>query len=189
MKRKGTLVVLVALAMVLGGYLTFAAPHEHGEHGILHALGDILAELQVISGQLASGGSGGGGDDQVTGAAVADGLLVNPGAGSNVLVHIAGPGRFLSARVTKQGGATGLTAVVLKIDSQDVTHWNIEALKNWALTANNPHGIVVSTSPGGIDTVTIGFQEPLTFQTSLDLVADVNESDIVQLTASVIYGH
>jgi hypothetical protein len=190
MKRKGTLVILAALALVLGSALTFAAPHDHETHGILHSLGDILAELQVISGQLASGGSGGGtSDDQITGATSVDGLAENPSLTEIQLTNIDGPGKFLSARVTKQGGTSGITFVELRVDGQLVTDWSFAALKDWGLTANNPFGVTVSSPSQDTDSVLIGFQEPLVFQSSLQLSVQVNETGIQQITSTVIYGH
>ena len=70
----------------------------------------------------------------------------------------------------------------------DVVRRNIVALQNLGLTSNNPYGIVV-LSNAGIDTVTTGFQEPLTFQSNLTLSANVNETGVEQTTGVVVYGH
>ena len=184
MKRMGTRIAAIVFGLVLCSSFAAAAPGGGGSPGIIAALDAILAELEVISSQLASGGQDGGVDNP----ALAEGLVSPPAMGDNVLVSISGSGKFLSARLSKQGGASGLTEVVLRIDGEEVVRRNIVALKNLGLTADNPYGIVVLTSAAGIDTVTIGFQEPLNFQSSLTLSANVGETGVVQITAAVVYG-
>jgi hypothetical protein len=56
------------------------------------------------------------------------------------------------------------------------------------LTENNPYGVVVLTGPGGIDAVTISFQQPLVFQDNLTLRAIVGEPGVEQIIGTVIYG-
>lgn len=125
----------------------------------------------------------------IKGANDAEGLITSPVEGStHDLVTIAGPGTFVAARMTKQGGASGLTAVSLEIDGNVIVQRNIAALKNWGLTQNNPFGVVVNTSAIGIDTVTIGFQQPITFENSLVLRTIVGEPGVVQMIGTVIYG-
>ena len=120
------------------------------------------------------------------------GLVVSPGAGTHDLVDLDGPGVFVSAFMTKQGGATDITSVVLIIDGQTVVARNIEALKNFGLTQNNSYGVSVFASPtvGGVDGVTIGFSEPLKFKEFLLLQAIVGASDtgVVQILGTVIHG-
>ncbi|MDH3974208.1 MAG: hypothetical protein OEV42_08005 [Deltaproteobacteria bacterium] len=119
----------------------------------------------------------------------AEGLITNPASGStHDLVNITGPGTFVAARMTKQGGASGLTAVSLEIDGKVIVQRNIAALKNWGLTQNNPFGVVVNTSAVGIDAVTIGFQQPIEFENSLVLRAIVGEPGVVQIIGTVIHG-
>ena len=130
----------------------------------------------------------------IKGAASEEGLVAyDPGTGNVAqatydLVTLAGPGTFISARLTKQGGATGLTAVSLSIDGKTVVQRNIVALKNWGMTQNNPFGVVVFTSPVGIDAVTIGFSQPIAFKQSLVLSAIVGEPGVIQIIGTIIYG-
>lgn len=188
MKRNGTLVAVLVVALLMGGFIAFAKPGSGGTPTIVSVLNEILAELQVISGQLASGGMGGEHHAGIAMPAVADGLVAPPAMGENVLVSINGPGRFLSARVSKQGGLSGLTEVRLQVDGQDVVRRNFVALQNLALTEQNPYGVAVLSSGAGIDTATIGFTEPLIFESNLTLSANVGESGIVQITGAVVYG-
>ena len=104
-----------------------------------------------------------------------------------MLVDLVGPGTFVSARLVKQGGATGLTAFSLEIDGNVVVQRNIAALKNWGMTQSNPFGVSVFTN-GSIDTVTIGFVQPIEFENDLIFSAIVNEANVVQIIGTVIFG-
>jgi hypothetical protein len=122
-------------------------------------------------------------------ARLSEGLVVSPIVGSvNTLVAIKGPGKFVSARMTKQGGLTGLTAISLEIDGQIIENRNIIALKNIGLGVDNPYGVMVNTSAAGIDVVTIGFPQTLSFERSLELKAHVNEAGVVQIIGTVLAG-
>ncbi len=121
------------------------------------------------------------------------GLAAPAAAGvTHDLVDLDGPGVFVSAFMTKQGGVTDITSVVLIIDGQTVVARNIAALKNFRLTQNNSYGVSVFASPtaAGIDAVTIGFSEPLKFKEFLLLRAIVGASDngVVQILGTVIHG-
>lgn len=194
MKRLGIVVLVVVFALVGGSMLIGAAPHKEqhrrgdkADHGITGQLADILAELQIIAGLIGSGNSCGC-DDRVHSPAQAEGLVSSPALGEHVLVSITGPGKFISARMVKQGGLSGLTAISLEIDGNVVENRNVAALQNWGMTASNPFGVVVQSS-GGTDTVTIGFPEALVFDSNLTLRAVVNEAGVDQIIGTVIYGH
>jgi hypothetical protein len=197
MKRLGVVLVLVVFALVGSGVLIGAAPNkdrdrdDKDKRGVSHQLADILAELQIIASLIGSGGSGGscGCDDRVHSPAQAEGLVVSPALGDHVLVSIVGPGKFVSARMVKQGGLSGLTAISLEIDGNIVENRNVAALKNWGMTQSNPFGVVVQSPSAGIDTVTIGFPEALVFESNLTLKAVVNEMGVDQIIGTVIYGH
>jgi hypothetical protein len=107
---------------------------------------------------------------------------------SHNLVTLVGPGKFVSAEISKQGGATDLTFISLDIDGVNVVSVSIAALKNWGLTANNPYGLVLLESGAGVKTLTIGFNSPLVYQRELKLKVDVKESGVVQVVANVIHG-
>jgi len=115
------------------------------------------------------------------------GLRAPAPEGDHVLVSLEGPGVFLGAQVTKQGGPSGLTFVILDIDSRNVTNYSFAAAKNAGLTQQNPYGLVYLDS-GPLETVTVGFPSPLRFASSLQLKVTVNEPDVVQILANVIHG-
>jgi hypothetical protein len=126
----------------------------------------------------------------VEGAKLSEGLVVNPlDPSTHTLVSINGPGKFVSARLTKQGGASGLTFVTLLLDGQVIESRSIAALKNFGLGVNNPYGVMVNTSPAGIDVVTIGFPQTLSFQNKLELRVQVGEPGVVQMIGTVVAGH
>lgn len=115
------------------------------------------------------------------------GLKAPAPKGEYVLVNLKGPGVFLGAQITKQGGSSGLTFVSLDIDGRNVANLSYAAAQNWGLIQPNPYGIVLLGS-GGIKTLTIGFPSALRFKTKLTLTAIVNEDGIAQILANIIYG-
>lgn len=115
------------------------------------------------------------------------GLRAPAPKGDHVLVSLEGPGVFLGAEVTKQGGASGLTFVILDIDGRNVTNISFAAAKNAGLTQQNPYGLVFLDS-GPLETVTVGWPSPLRFEQALELKVTVNEEDVVQILANVIHG-
>ena len=78
------------------------------------------------------------------------------------LVNLEGPGLFLAAHVTKQGGATGISFVRLQIDGRSVVDLSFAAAHNWGLTQQNPYGLVVLGS-GGLQNFTFCWPVPLVF--------------------------
>lgn len=186
MKRKGITIglftVLFAMVLTVGSSITRADPPMGG---VPQLLSEILAEIGNITGQLGEIGS----DARIEDADSTESLVTNPSDGSeHNLVSLTGPGTFVAARMTKQGGASGLTAVSLEMDGKIVVQRNIAALKNWGMTQNNPFGVVVVTGPGGIDAVTIGFPQPIAFESNLTLKAIVGEAGVVQIIGTVIHG-
>jgi hypothetical protein len=115
------------------------------------------------------------------------GLVTNPPNNSTKeLVNLQGPGLFLSAEITKQGGNSDLTFVILDIDGRNVVNISIAALFNQGLTSDNSYGVSVFRSGAGLETVTIGWPVPLTFQKKLSLRITVKETGVVQVLANVI---
>lgn len=115
------------------------------------------------------------------------GLVTNPANNSTKdLVKLKGPGLFLSAEITKQGGNSDLTFIILDIDGQNVVNISIAALFNQGLTSHNSYGISVFRSSAALETVTIGFPYPLTYNKLLSLQATIKETGVVQLLANVI---
>jgi len=103
------------------------------------------------------------------------------------LVSLEGPGVFVAAEVSKQGGASGLTFVVLDIDGRNVVNLSYAAARNLGLTQQNPFGISLLGS-AGLETFTIGWPTPLRFERSLKLSVTVNEAAVVQILGNVIHG-
>jgi hypothetical protein len=107
--------------------------------------------------------------------------------GNHVLVTLKGPGVFLGAAVSKQGGANDLTFVSLDIDGRNVTNLSYAAAANQGLSQQNPYGLVLVQS-GGLKTFTVGFPTPLMFRRQLQLSVQVNEPNVVQILANLIHG-
>lgn len=116
------------------------------------------------------------------------GLAAPAVQGAHTLVDLKGPGKFVSAQITKQGGANDMTFVSLDIDGKNVVNASIAALRNWALTQSNPYGIVVLQSAAGLKTVTIGYPSTLTFARSLKLSVTVQEANVAQIIGNVVHG-
>lgn len=115
------------------------------------------------------------------------GLITNPANNSTKeLVKLQGPGLFLSAELTKQGGNSDLTFVILDIDGKNVVNISIAALFNQGLTVHNSYGISVFRSAAALDTVTIGWPYPITFNKNFSLKVTVKEPGVVQILANVI---
>lgn len=115
------------------------------------------------------------------------GLKAPAGQGEHLLVSLKGPGVFIAAQVTKQGGESDLTFVDLDLDGRNVTNLSFAAARNWGLTQQNPYGLVL-LGARAIDTLTIGFPVPLRFEKELKLSAVVNEPGVVQIVANVVHG-
>jgi hypothetical protein len=115
------------------------------------------------------------------------GLKAPAPRGSYALVNLNGPGLFLSAIVTKQGGPTGLTFVSLDIDGRNVVNLSFAAARNVGLTAPNPFGVQF-LSGVGLESIAIGWPFPLTYKRSLRLSVVVNENGVVQILANVVRG-
>ncbi|CUQ66398.1 MAG: hypothetical protein NNA23_09560 [Nitrospira sp.] len=115
------------------------------------------------------------------------GLKAPAPKGTHTLVNLTGPGLFLSANVTKQGGPTDLTFVILEIDGRNVVNFSFAAARNVGLTQANPYGIQY-LSGAGVESFAIGWPSPLVFKKSLKLSVTVNETDVVQIVGNVVTG-
>ena len=107
--------------------------------------------------------------------------------GTHNLVTVAGPGVFVGAAVSKQGGTNNLTFVRLDIDGRNVTNMSFAAAFNLGLTHQNPFGVVLTQSTV-LKTFTVGFATPLRFERELRLSVTVNEPNVAQIVANVIHG-
>lgn len=115
------------------------------------------------------------------------GILTKATPGEHVLVNLNGPGVFIAAQLSKQGGNNDLTFVSLDIDGHNVVNISFAALNNFGFNKSNPYGLVL-TKQGALDNLTIGYPHLLSFTQSLKLSVNVREGGIVQLLANVIHG-
>jgi hypothetical protein len=115
------------------------------------------------------------------------GLRAPAPQGTHVLVEREGPGVFLGAAISKQGGTNDLTFVILDIDGRNVTNLSFAAARNLGLTQHNPYGLVLMES-ALVKTLTVGFPAPLRFGRTLRLSVKVSEPNVVQILANVIHG-
>jgi hypothetical protein len=116
-----------------------------------------------------------------------EGLKAPAPNGTYALVTLKGPGVFLGAHVSKQGGTSDITFVALDIDGRNVTNLSFSAAMNLGLTQQNPYGLVLLQS-GGLKTLTIGFPTPLLYKRGLRLSVTVNEPNVAQILANVVHG-
>jgi hypothetical protein len=114
------------------------------------------------------------------------GLKAPAGPGTHELVTLEGPGVFLAAAVSKQGGTNDLTFVILDIDGRSVTNLSYAAAASLGLTQHNPYGLALVQSV--VKTLTVGFPTPLLYRRRLRLAVKVNEPNVVQVVANVIHG-
>ena len=103
------------------------------------------------------------------------------------LISLEGPGLFVAADISKQGGTNGLTFVSLEIDGRNVVSISYAAVENLGLTIQNPYGIVLTTT-AALNNLTIGFPQPLRYKKYLKLNVTVKEDNIAQILANVIHG-
>jgi hypothetical protein len=115
------------------------------------------------------------------------GLKAPAPKGDYSLVTLKGPGLFIAAQITKQGGSNDITFVSLDIDGRNVTNLSYAAAENFGLTQQNPYGIVLLKS-GELKALTIGFPSPLRFKSELKPAVTVNEDGVVQILANVMHG-
>jgi len=117
------------------------------------------------------------------------GLKAPAPVGDHTLVTLTGPGKFVAAEVTKQGGnGSDMTFVALEIDGQSVVNTSIAGLSNTGLTQSNTYGTVLLKPSANMRTVTIGYPVPLTYAKSLKLWVKVSEPNVVQIIGRVIHG-
>jgi hypothetical protein len=113
------------------------------------------------------------------------GLKAPAPKGTHTLVSLKGPGLFLSANVSKQGGATDLTFVNLEIDGRNVVNMSYAALRNIGLGQPNRFGSQYLAG-AGVESFAIGWPFPLTYKRSLVLSVTVNETGVVQIVGNVV---
>ncbi len=108
--------------------------------------------------------------------------------GEHHLITLKGPGSFISAQVSKQGGSNDLSFVSLDIDGRNVVNISFAALINTGLTQNNPYGLVLVKSTGNLKTLSIGYSSHLYFKKELSLSVIVKEDGVDQILANIVHG-
>jgi hypothetical protein len=116
------------------------------------------------------------------------GLKAPAPKGEYELVTLKGPGTFVSAEISKQGGTNDITFIIIDIDGKNVVNLSVAAAKNWGLTQDNPYGLALMESDAGIKTLTVGYPFPLNFSQELKIKVTVNEDNVKQIIANVIHG-
>lgn len=116
------------------------------------------------------------------------GLVVNPGTNKTKdLIKLSGEGVFVSMHVTKQGGSNDLTQAALFIDGKNVVAITYAAARNIGLNKPNNSGIMLSE--GVVDTISVQFNEPLSFTKELRVeIKTGTDSGVVQMVANVVTG-
>ena len=103
------------------------------------------------------------------------------------LIKEKGPGVFVSAIVTKQGGLNDLSQVALYIDSKNVVAITYAGADTFGLDALNNFG--VQLVKGGVDAISIQFNEPIFYKKEMRIEFSVgNDIGIAQVLAIAVVG-
>jgi len=103
------------------------------------------------------------------------------------LINQAGPGVFVCAEVTKQGGSNDLAQVALFIDGVNVVAITYAAASNVGLGEQNNFG--VKLVKGVVDNISIQYNEPLHFKKECRIeISTGSDAGIVQVVANAVIG-
>jgi hypothetical protein len=103
------------------------------------------------------------------------------------LIAQKGPGVFVAAHVTKQGGSNDLSQVALYIDGSNVVAITYVAAGNIGLDGQNNSGIKLVK--GVVDCLSIQYNEPLFFQKECRIeISTGSDSGVVQVVANAVIG-
>lgn len=114
-------------------------------------------------------------------------IITNVAPGNHLLMELRGPGVFVAAQISKQGGNNDLTFVDFEIDGHNIVSLSFAAMINFGLDKSNPYGLVV-TKQGMLDNLTIGYPHLLGYAQSLKLSVTVKELGVTQILANVLHG-
>jgi hypothetical protein len=116
------------------------------------------------------------------------GLAVGPGTGKTInLIKTTGPGVFVAAHVTKQGGSNNITQVALFIDGVNVVAITFAAADNIGLDEQNNSGIKLVN--GLVKCISIQYNEPLYFKRECRIeIKTGTDSGIAQVVANAVIG-
>jgi hypothetical protein len=116
------------------------------------------------------------------------GLVTSLGTGKTInLISAKGPGVFVSAYVTKQGGTNNLTQLALFIDGVNVVAITYAAADNIGLDEQNNSGIKLVN--GTVKCISIQYNEPLFFSKELRIeIKTGSDGGIAQVVANAVIG-
>jgi hypothetical protein len=103
------------------------------------------------------------------------------------LISEKGPGVFVSAIVTKQGGSTDISQVALYIDGKNVVAITYAGADTFGLDVQNNFG--VKLVKGSVDAISIQFNEPLHYKKEMRIEFSVGtDIGIAQVLAVAVVG-
>jgi len=103
------------------------------------------------------------------------------------LIKEKGPGVFVCAHVTKQGGSNDISQVALFIDGRNVVAVTYAGADNIGLDGQNNSGIKLVKGP--VDCISIQYNEPLHFKKECRIEINTgSDVGIVQVVASAVIG-
>jgi len=116
------------------------------------------------------------------------GLVAAPARGKTInLINTKGPGVFVAAHITKQGGSNNITQVALFIDGVNVVAITFAAADNIGLDEQNNSGIKMVNGP--VKCISIQFNEPLYFQKECRVeIRTGTDTGVVQIVANAVIG-
>ena len=114
------------------------------------------------------------------------GLVARPKARSkHDLIQEKGPGAFVSAQISKQGGANDLTQVALYIDGENVMALTFAEASNLGFDQVNNSGVILTK--GLVNVMTIQYSEPLHFKSDIRIELSLGtDRDVVRIVASSV---
>lgn len=109
------------------------------------------------------------------------------------VLTISGPGSFISAKVSKKGGAgndpTGpiRTTVRLTLDRKQVILKSFEIARAMGISGHNYSGVAWFEGRDDIETLVLGYGQPLTFLSNFILSIKVDDEDVEKVFVSATY--
>lgn len=104
---------------------------------------------------------------------------------------ISGPGSFISAIVSKTGGNSAdlskSTIIRLRLDRKEVSLKSFEVARAMGLSEQNYSGIVWLQGVGNVETMVLGYSQPLYFSGVLVLSVKVDDPGVEKIFLSVTF--
>ena len=117
-------------------------------------------------------------------------IEIQPDNWHEVLI-VEGPGSFLSAVVSKKGGNSAeldkKTLVRLRLDGKQILLKSFEVARAMGLSEQNYSGIVWLDGENNVETLVLGYSEPLYFSRVLKLSIKVDDPDVEKVFLSVTF--